>query len=123
MNNKPFDIPEGMRDMAERNVGQAREAYDRFIDAAHKAQSAAEQSSGAVVNSAKDVQSLTLKFTEQNMTASFAFASALANAGDLQEALQIQQKFAEDQIKNYTSQTQALGEVMAKAGEKARPRG
>ena len=121
MNNKPFDIPDTMREMAERNVGQAREAYDRFLDATHKAQSAAEQSSGAVVDSAKDVQSLTLKFTEQNMAASFAFASALANAGDLQEALQIQQNFAQDQFKNYTSQTQALGVVMAKAGEKARP--
>jgi len=123
MNKKPFEIPDTMRQMAERNVDQARNAYDQFVDAAHKAQSVIEQSSGAMASGASEVQTLTLKFAEQNMAASFAFASALANAGDLQEALALQQKFAQDQVKNYTAQTQALGKAVAKAGENARPKG
>lgn len=123
MNKQPFEIPEAMRDVAERNVEQAREAYDQFVDVAHQAQSIVEQSSGAMADGARDIQSLTMKFAEQNMSASFAFASRLANASDIQEAFQIQQKFAQDQIKNYTSQTQALGKVVAKVSEKAKPKG
>ncbi len=119
MNDKPFEIPDPIREMAERNVEQAREAYDQFVSAAHKAQSMVEKSSDAVAGGARDVQSVTLEFTKKNMNASFAFASKLANARDLQEALELQQKFAQDQIKNYTTQTQELGKIMAKATEKA----
>ena len=119
MNDKPFEIPDTIREMAERNVEQAREAYDQFVSAAQKAQSMVEKSSDAVADGARDVQSVTLEFTQKNMTASFAFASQLANARDLKEALELQQKFAQDQIKSYTAQTQELGKIMAKATEKA----
>lgn len=122
MNNKPFEIPEAMRELSERNVEQARDAYQKFIGTAHKAQSSVEQSTDAVADGAHSIQSLMMKFTEQNMTASFAFASKLANASNIQDALQIQQKFAQDQIKKYTSQTQELGKVMTKVTEKAKPK-
>lgn len=119
MNDKPFEIPDSIREMAERNVEQAREAYDQFVSAAQKAQTMVEKSSDAVAGGARDVQSVALEFTQKNMTASFAFASQLANARDMKEALELQQKFAQEQIKSYTEQTQELGKIMAKATEKA----
>ena len=122
MKNKSFEIPEAMREISESNVEQARKAYDKFVDKAHQAQSTVEQSTDAVTDGAHSIQSLLMKFTEQNMSASFSFASRLANASNIQEALQIQQKFAQDQIKKYTIQTQELGKIVTKATQKAKPK-
>ena len=108
--------------MAERNVDQLKEAYDKFSDASHNAQSAVEKSSGAVASGARDIQGLTAKFAEQNMTASFSFATALVSAKNVQEAMAIQQKFAQDQIKNYSAQSQALANAILKTSDKAKPK-
>jgi len=117
---KPFEIPEVMRDMAERNVGQMKDAYEKFHEASNNAQSLAGKSSGAMAAGVRDVQSLSAKFAEQNMSASFNFATELAHAKSIQEAMAIQQKFAQDQVKNYTAQSQALANAVLKASDKAK---
>ena len=120
MTKKPFEIPDMMRDMAERNVVQVKEAYKKFNEAAHEAQSTTQNSSGAMTDGVKDIQNLTMKFVEQNFSASFSFATALAGSRDIQEVMKIQQDFAQEQIQNYTTQSQALAKAITKATEKAR---
>ena len=56
MSDKSFEIPGSMRDMAEQSVGQAKSAYDQFMDATRKAQEMVEQSSGSMLANAKDIQ-------------------------------------------------------------------
>ena len=120
MAKKPFEIPDVMREMAEGNVDQMKDAFGKFNEASHNAQTLVENSSGAMATGVRDIQSLSTKFTEQNMNASFAFASELAHAKSIQEAMAIQQKFAQAQIKNYTAQSQALANAMLKASDKAK---
>ena len=122
MNNKPFEIPEAMRELSERNVKQAQNAYQQFIETVHNAQATAEKSSGAVTGGTHNIQSLIMKFTEQNISASFSFASRLTNASNIQEAMQIQQTFAQEQIKNYTNQTQEIVKEVTVAGKKVKPK-
>lgn len=120
MTDKPaMEIPAAMREMAERSVEQARSAYTQFMDMARQAQDMVAKSSDAMATSAKEVQGRALRYAQENMDASFAFASDLARARDLREFLEIQQRYAQKQAMTYTQQAQELGRLMADAAQMA----
>jgi len=114
-----FAIPQSVREMAERNVEQARQAYAQFMDVARQAQGMVTKSHEAAAESALDVQSRAIGFAEANIEAGFKFARDLAKAGDLQEALALQQDFARQQMQSYTEQTQELSQLLGEAAQKA----
>jgi phasin len=121
MYDKPqFEIPEAVRDMAERNVEQARSAYTQFMDMARKAQDAVSKSQGAMTAGALDIQSKALHYAEQNINASFQFAADLARARDLKEYLEIQSRYAQRQMQDYARQAQDLGRLLAEAAQKVK---
>lgn len=123
MTDKPnVEIPEAVREMAERNVEQARAAYGQFADMARQAQDMVAKSSDAMASSAREVQSRAMRFAEQNVDASFAFARDLAKARDLTEYLEIQTRYAQRQMQAYTEQAQELGRLMADAAQRAQRR-
>ena len=113
----PLEIPEAVRDLAERNVDQARAAYEQFIDMAHKARDMVSQSQGALTASALDIQAKAMAFTEQNIDASFQFARDLSRARDLQEYAEVQTRYAQKQMQAYITQAQELGRLMAEAAK------
>ena len=117
-----FEIPEAVRELAERNVEQARSAYTQFLDMARQTQDVVAKSSDAMAQGARDLQVKTLRYAEQNMDANFAFVSDLAKARDLREYLEIQQRYAQRQMQTYTEQAQELGRLMAEAAQRAQPR-
>ena len=55
MQRTPFDIPDQMRDAADKSVEQARRAFDQFIDATQKAVAKAEGSVKSMRGGAADV--------------------------------------------------------------------
>jgi phasin len=123
MYEKPqFEIPETVRELAERNVEQARSAYTQFMDMARQAQNMVSKSQGAMTQSALEIQSRAMRYAEQNIDASFAFASDLARARDLREYLEVQQRWAQQQMQNYAQQAQDLGRMMAEAAQKSQPK-
>ncbi len=115
----PFEIPEAMRQLAEKNVEQARTAYNQFAEMARKAQDAVAKSSGAVADSAVEIQNQTLRFAQEQVDASFKLASELARARDVKEYFEIQSRFAQNQMRSYTDQAQELGRLMASMAQKA----
>jgi phasin len=122
MTDKQFDIPDGVRELAERNVEQARTAYSQFAEMARKAQDVALQSSQAMTSGAKELQAKTLSYAEQNVDASFTFASDLAKARDLKEYMEIQQRYAQKQMESFAEQAQDLNRLMSEAAQKAQPK-
>jgi phasin len=123
MADKPqFEIPDAVRDMAERNVEQARAAYAQFMGMARQAQEMVAKSSSAMAESAREVQDRAFSYAQTNIDASFNFASDLARARDLKEYLEIQARYAQSQMKSYTEQAQDLGRLMAEAAQKAQRR-
>ncbi len=123
MNDKPqMEIPEAVRELAEKNVEQARSAYTQFMDTARQAQQMVQQSQGAVTQTALEIQSKALKFAEQNIDEGFTFASDLARARDLKEYLEIQTRYAQKQMQAYAQQAQDLGRMMAEAAQKTSPK-
>jgi len=117
-----FEIPEAMRELAERNVDQARAAYTQFSEMAEKAQTMAASSTDAVASSARDIQSKALSFAQENMESGFALAADLAKARDLKQYFEIQTQYAQDQMKNYTEQAQELGRLMGQAAQAGKPK-
>ena len=82
-----LEVPEAVRQMAEKNVEQSRAAYNKFMEMARRAQETFNQSSGAVAEGALEVQAKALSYAEQNMESGFDLLSELATARDLKEYL------------------------------------
>jgi phasin len=119
MTDKQFEIPDTVREMAERNVEQARAAYVQFVDMAREAQDAVSKSSEAMAKTARDIQVQALRLAEQNIDASFQFAADLARARDLKEYMEVQTRYAQRQMKTYSEQAQDLGRMLADLGQNA----
>lgn len=123
MHDKPqLEIPEPVRELAERNVEQVRSAYNQFMEMARQAQGLVAKSQGAMAAGALEVQAQVMRFAEQNIESSFNFAGELARARDLKEYLDIQSRYAQQQMQAYARQAQDLGRLMSEVAQKAQPK-
>jgi hypothetical protein len=122
--NQPFEIPQQMRELAERNVEQARVAYAQFMDAMVQATGMwfGAMPANELTAGFKVVQERAVRFAKQNAEACFALASELANAKDIQDVLAIQSRYAQSQMQAYALQAQELGRLMAEAAQSMQPR-
>ena len=107
-----FEIPDAVREIAERNVEQARGAYEQFLDMARKAQDTAAKSTDAMAGNARELQTRTLRFAQDHVNASFSLAADLARAKDLKDYLDIQTRYAQRQMTAYTEQAAELSRLM-----------
>jgi phasin len=117
-----FEIPDTVRDLAERNMEQARAAYSQLLDATRKAQEVMTRSTTAMAGGVREVQERSLRYTQLNLDASFAFASERARARDPKEAMEIQAKFARQQMETYQEQAQELSRLIAATAQKSQPK-
>lgn len=124
MANNPFEVPDQIRDLAERSVEQARTAYGQFMDAMLKAQSTSVTSvpATAMSTSFSDIQERAINFARQNFEASFSLATDLARAKDIAAVLDVQKRFAQSQMQAYAMQAQELGGLMMTAAQRATQR-
>ena len=119
-----FQIPQQLRELAEKSVEQARVAYGKFLDGLAEAVRAWSTVPSTVVTAAfKVVQERAIQFAKENGEAGFALASELAKAKDLQDVLRLQSNFAQVQIQSYARQAQELGRLMAEATRSGEPKG
>jgi hypothetical protein len=117
MADKPsFEIPPELRDLAEKNVEQARAAYGQFMDFLTQAMGAwAGTPAGAEAASFTNVQEKAVAFAKENAERAFALASELARAKDVQEVLTLQSRYAQTQMQTFGIQAQQLSWLMADA--------
>jgi hypothetical protein len=102
MAEKPFEMPRELRELAEKNIEQARAAYAQFMDAMTQAMSSwSTIPSNARTSGFSDVQQLAIRFAKENADAGFKLASDLANAKDVQGVLALQSLFAQTQVLAY----------------------
>jgi phasin len=114
-----MEIPDAVRQAAERNVEQSRTAYTQFMNMAKQAQDLVTKSSGTMTETSLQIQNRAMKFAEENVNAGFAFAADLAKAKDMKEFMDIQTKHAQNQMQAYTKQAQELGRLMTDAAQKS----
>ena len=103
MADNPFEIPQAMRDMAEKNVEQARAAYGQMMDGMMQAMGMWQSAVPANDMTAgfKVVQERATRFAKQNADAGFAMAAELAAARNIQDILAIQSRYAQTQMQSY----------------------
>jgi hypothetical protein len=102
--------------MAEKNVEQARAAYGKFMDFLTQAMSAwSKSTSGADKGDFAAIQERAVGFAKENAERSFALASELARAKDVQEVIALQSRYAQTQMQTFGIQAQQLSWLMADA--------
>ncbi len=105
-NNTQTAIPQAMREIAAKNIDQARAAYNQLMDSAQKAQEmmTAMIPSNPVLQGLIQAQERAIKFARQNVEASFSLADELTNAATLPEILQIQSRHVQSQFQAYAKE-------------------
>ncbi len=117
-----FEIPQSVRDLADRNISQVRSAYEQFLKLMQKAHDAVAKSQGVMTQSAWDLQSKAMLFAQANIEANFRLAADLAKAKDMKEYLEIQTAHAKAQMETYAMQTQEVTRLLSDAAHKAQPK-
>ena len=121
--NQPFELPKQLRELAEKNVEQARAAYAQFMDAMAQAMSVWSTAPSNVMTSGfRDVQELAIRFAKENAEAGFTLASELANAKDIQGVMTLQSQYAQTQLQSYARQAHELGRLMTEAVQSMKPK-
>jgi phasin len=116
MADKPsFEIPPEIRDLAEKNVEQARQAYGQFMDFMSQAMSAWTGAASPEAGGFKAVQDKAIAFAKENAERSFALASDLAKAKDVQDVITLQSRYVQTQMQTFGIQAQQISWLMADA--------
>ncbi|MGH6736134.1 MAG: phasin family protein [Methyloceanibacter sp.] len=116
MADKPmFEIPAEMRDFAEKNVEQARVAYGQFMEFMSQAMNAWSASGIPEADNFKALQDRAIAFAKENAERSFALASEIAKAKDMQEVVTLQSRYVQTQMQTFGIQAQQLSWLMADA--------
>jgi len=110
-----FEIPNEMRDFAEKNVEQARVAYGQFMEFMSQAMNAWSSSGGPEAGNFKAIQDRAIAFAKENAERSFSLASELAKAKDMQEVVTLQSRYVQTQMQTFGIQAQRLSWLMADA--------
>lgn len=114
-----MDIPDAVRQAAEKNIEQSRQAYSQLLDMMRKSQEQLTRSSEAMTEATLDLQAKMLRFTEENLDAGFKLAAELARARDMKDYFDIQGRHAQRQMQVYMLQAQELGRLMTESAQKA----
>ena len=116
--NPPFEIPPELRELAEKNIEQARAAYGQFMDFLTQAIGASSKASSEF----RVVQERAIQFARENADRSFSLGRELARAKDVQEVLTLNSQFMQTQMQSYALQTQELGQLLSEAMHAIQPR-
>ena len=104
-----FEIPGAMRDLAEKSIVQARQAFDSLISAARGTASKAKDSAEAARKSTQEMSARSFEAAEQNVHAAFDLAQKLAQAKSVQEAMQLQAEYTRSQLAAIQAQAKEFG--------------
>jgi phasin len=115
MANAPFEVPNELRDFAERSVDQARKAFEGFVSVAQKAVGTVDGAAATTQNNAKSVGAQVFGYAEQNVNAAFDLAHKLVRAKDPQEAFALQSEFLKSQLNNLQTQAKEIADLIKKS--------
>ncbi len=123
MQRTPFDIPDQMRQAADKSVEQAKKAFDQFMEATQHAVAKAEGTAKSMREGATEVNRQALAFIEDNLTASFDLAQNLVRARTVEEVAALQQEFLRRQMAAAAEQGKNLGTMVSRAATDAMDKG
>ena len=113
MTASPFEVPNELRDFAERSVEQARKAFEGFLTVAQR--SAGAVGDAGAGNGAKSFAAHVLSYTEQNVNAAFDLANKLVKAKDPQEVFALQSEYLKSQVAALQTQAKEITAAFQKS--------
>lgn len=116
---KAFEIPEQMRDFAEKSVDQAKKAFDDFMGATHKAVSNVEDSATAVQAGATDANKKALSYAEEHVAAAFEFAQEMVKSSSMEDMMKLQQDYLRKQMEAFGEQAREISNTATKTVQDA----
>lgn len=117
-----MEVPEAVRDFAEKGVTQAKEAYAKMKSAAEETTDLLETSYTAASKGATEFNMKALEALRANVNASFDFTSKMFATKTLGEAAEVSTAHFRAQFETLTAQTKELSSLAQKiAAETSEP--
>ena len=118
-----FEIPKEMRSMAEASLGQARQAFEKFLASAQATAGSIEERGATVRAGAKDVGAKAISYAEKNVQASLDYAQSLLHAKDLTEIMKLHSEYVQAQMRALAEQASEMGQIVSRAAiDAAKPK-
>ena len=108
------DIPEGVRDLAEKTVAQSREVYDRSADAFDASVSTFEKSFDAAGQGAAAFNRKIINIAQRNLNSVFDLAKSLAGARNLADIVEVQAAYWRKQFETLAAQAEEVRALSTK---------
>jgi phasin len=108
-----IEFSDTMRMTAEKNIQQARLAFDSFISAARKNAAVLEWRATNVQSGAKEIWQKAIGFTDRNVAASLELAQRLSQANNLREVVELQSAFAQTQMRALADHAIEMSQTVA----------
>jgi phasin len=115
----PFEVPGSIREFAEKGVSQAREAYEKFKEAAQTGNETMEAVYSTATKGCADYTSKVLDIARANANATFDLAEKLIGVKSPSEAFALLTSHTRSQFETLTSQTRELAELGQKVANDA----
>jgi phasin len=107
-------VPEAMRALAEKNIAQTREIYERSKDALDAVLESWERSFDAVGQGAVALNRKFIDIAQRNINSGFDLAKNLASAKNLAEAMEMQAEYWKKQLGTLQSQAEEMRTLSSK---------
>jgi phasin len=107
-------IPEGVRALAEKTVGQTREAYDRSIRDFEASVATFDRTFDAAGQAAAAFNRKIIAIAQRNVDSSFDLATSLAGAKNLADMVRLQAAFWREQFGILTAQAEEVRALSTK---------
>ena len=107
-------VPEGVRDLAENNVAQSRDVYNRSRDAFDASLTTFEESFDAAGQGAAAFNRKMVEISRRNVEATFDLATSLAGAKNLTDVVGAQSAYWVKQFGALTAQAEEVRDLSAK---------
>jgi phasin len=106
-----FEIPNEMRDLAEKSVEQAKRAFEGFMGATQQATETAQDAASKMRDKTAGAAHQVVGFADQNVKAAFEHAQKLVSAKGIEDVVQLQSTYLKDQINAMQGQLKAMADM------------
>jgi len=101
-------VPEAIRSLAEKNIAQTRELYERSKDVLEAVLASWEKSFDAAGQGAAALNRKVIDITQRNINSGFDLAKSMAEAKSLPEAMELQADYWRKQLSVVEAQTEEV---------------
>lgn len=114
-----LEMPAAIRDIAEKGVIQAKEAYDSYKSMAEEATDTMEDTFATINKGATDLQSKALGAAKHQFNTGFDFVEKMLGVKTVAEAFEIQSEFARKQFDTFSEHAKDFQNMATKVQEDA----